>query len=76
MDDLAFFMMRTNLLYEGRFGDMNECAKRYSEYAGIELDRDRIEYYRPIVLMRWLIAASQLSTTGPTPTWRASRTSS
>lgn len=57
MDDLAFFMMRTNLLYEGRFGDVNECAKRYSKYAGIELDRDRIEYYRPVVLMRWLIAA-------------------
>ena len=57
MDDLAFFMMRTNLLYEGRFGDVNECVRRYGEYAGTEPDRERIEFYRPIVLMRWLIAA-------------------
>ncbi len=57
MDDLAFFTLRTNLLFNGRFGDLNECLRRYSELTGTKIDVGRIEYYRPLVLVRWLLAA-------------------
>ncbi|MCZ7526584.1 MAG: phosphotransferase family protein [Acidimicrobiia bacterium] len=57
MDDLAFFALRANLLFEGRFGDVDARLRRYAELVGAPLDPGRIRYYQPVVLTRWLVAS-------------------
>ena len=56
MDDLAFFAARTNLLFEGRFGGLGDCLRRYTELAGIDVDMARLEFYEVLVLVKFLLS--------------------
>lgn len=57
MDDLAFHSLRTHLLFDGSFCDLQWSLERYAHYSGRKIDVERIEYYRIQVLVRWMLSA-------------------
>ena len=57
LDDAAFLVARAHLLFDGSFGDVDWILGRYSELSGVEIDRQRYDYYLVQVLVRWMVAA-------------------
>lgn len=57
MDDLAFHSLRTYLLFDGSFCDLQWSLGRYTEYSGRKVDSERVEFFRIQALVRWMLSA-------------------
>jgi aminoglycoside phosphotransferase (APT) family kinase protein len=65
MDDLAWWVFRGHDM-RGGCGDLDVQLRRWSAQTGLAVDARRIEYYRAVVVLRWLISvAAVLDTGGP-----------
>ena len=66
MDDLAWWVFRGHDM-SGGCGDLGAQLGRWQSRTGLTVDSSSIEYYRAVVIVRWLVCvASALDRGGPT----------
>jgi aminoglycoside phosphotransferase (APT) family kinase protein len=56
MDDLAWWAFRGHDM-AGHLGDLGSQLEHWSKATGLPLDRGAIEYYRALVMLRWLVCS-------------------
>jgi aminoglycoside phosphotransferase (APT) family kinase protein len=57
MDDLAWWVFRGHDV-AGGCGDLGAQLARWSDATGLPVDAARIEYYRAVVMLRWLVSVA------------------
>ncbi|HEX9684130.1 MAG TPA: phosphotransferase family protein [Acidimicrobiales bacterium] len=55
MDDLAFHSLRSHLLFDGGFCELDWLLDRYEELSGRTIDVDRFDHYQAACLVRWIV---------------------
>ncbi len=65
MDDLAWWVFRGHDM-KGGCGDLAAQLRRWSAATGLPVDSRRIDYYRIMVMLRWLVSvATAIDAAGP-----------
>jgi aminoglycoside phosphotransferase (APT) family kinase protein len=57
MDDLAWWVFRGHD-FKGNCGDVAAQLRRWSGRTGLPVDARRVEYYRILVMLRWLVSVA------------------
>lgn len=58
MDDLAWWVFRGHDMNGGRCGDLARQLRRYSARSGLPVRPRSVDYYRILVMLRWLISVA------------------
>jgi aminoglycoside phosphotransferase (APT) family kinase protein len=57
MDDLGWWVFRGHE-FSGDCGDLAAQLRRWSKATGLPVDKNRIEYYKAVVMWRWLVSVA------------------